>query len=112
MKEPVVYTQYAEGGTVRMSLHKFDAPFRSTSAPYKFKFKHRVVTKDRNRPHEYDSFFPSCYCFDDEHYNYLKGESGYNEQEIWDGAGVGTKAEKEAAEYIEAAALNWLLEGE
>jgi len=111
-KDPTVYTQYCVDGTVRMSLHPFDAPFYYSRAPKNFKFKHRVVAKAKYEKDIHYGFSPSCYCFSDKHYDYLKGESGYNEQEIWNDTDIGTIAEKEATEYIDAASLNWLLEGE
>jgi len=78
-----------------------------------FKFKHRVVIKGPDYLYAGDNqdFVPSCYG-PNKQFEYLPGESGYKEYRNFEKMRTSSKETDEAAEYLEAAALNWLLEGE
>jgi len=115
-KDPTVYTQYCVDGTVRMSLHPFDAPFGYTEAPEDFKFKHRVIVREGNlEKEEGDSAQPfrvSCYSTDGNRYFPEENEIGFEELCDWEKTEADSNEELEANKYAEFAMLNWLLEGE
>ena len=117
---PTVYTEYHSDGTVRMSLHPFNADFGYSKAPNNFGFEHRVVVRPRNARDGVGNgfiqkhFHPSCYSSLGV-YQYENSEEEkeyYAVQLRYSLSNDGSEDEFEATKHLEFAALNWLLDGE